>query len=520
MRCYIKLGRFSQCWGSAPASGAVRRASRRTHGRVRKLNGIALSARVNREEADHGFRGALSLLLDHIAPAVLLLILFTGCSPSTPAALDLPIYFTCDTHGRLEPCGCFAGQYGGLTRLKTVLDAEATPGALRLDIGNSASGAEDYDFAEYRYMLQAFATMRYDAINLGARETQFTAAQLRALKKISATPILSANVVDKSTGAQIFDSYRIVERDGQRIALIGVVDPRAVTTPSAGLGIGNMESAVEKTLGDIRGKADLIILLAFTDEATLTELAHRFYECQVILGGNVSQPAQQLQKENRSLIYFVTNEGRALGILHLRLTRGAPLQATGNEIRLLTDKIPQDDSLRSLMQKYREEIRTTRLAIDDPHHLAADTIPGVRTAAAYSGTEKCLTCHKDAASAWAASAHARAFATLVDRKADADPKCISCHTIGFGSPSGYRREFASTKLVNVGCESCHGPGSLHVREREGDNTVHFTFRPLDAGDCVKCHYGEFSRPFDWKELWPPIKHGKEPQHTAARSLTP
>lgn len=446
------------------------------------------------------------------------LLLLSGCRHRAPTALDLPIYFTCDTHGRIEPCGCFTGQYGGLTRLKTVLDAEALPGALRLDIGNSAAGAEDYDFVEYRYMLQAFAALHYDAINIGAREAQFSAAQLRDVKKISITPILSANLVDKTTGAPIFDSYRIVERSSRRIAFIGVVDPRAATTPGAGLSIGNMESAIEKTLVEIRGRADVVILLAFTDEATLAALARRFYECQVILGGNVSQPAQQLQKENRSLIYFVTNEARALGILHLRLTPGAPLQVAGNEIRLLTDKIPQDDSLRDLMDKYRDEIRTTRLAIDDPNYLAADTIPGVRAAAAYVGTAQCLTCHKDAGAAWTASAHAHAFAILAARKADADPKCISCHTIGFGNPSGYRREFANTKLVNVGCESCHGPGSLHVRERKGDTSVHFTFRPLDRGDCVKCHYGEFSRPFDWNEQWPLIKHGKDPQRTAALSV--
>ncbi len=449
---------------------------------------------------------------------LLALALLAGCSrPATPSALDLPIYFTCDTHGRLEPCGCFNGQYGGLTRLKTVLDAEATSGALRLDIGDSAAGAEDFDFVEYRFMLQAFAAMHYDALNIGAREARFTAAQLRELKTNSVMPILCANLADKSTGQQMFDSYRIVERSGHRIALIGVVDPRAAQTVGAGLSVGNMETAVEKTLAEVRGKADLIVLMAFTDEATLAALARQFYECQVILGGNVSQPAQQLQRENRSFIYFVTNEARALGILHLRLAKGAPLQVAGNEIRLLTDKIPQDESFQNLAQKYREEIRHTRLAVDDPNYLASDTIPGVRAAASYVGSEKCLACHKNAAASWAASAHSHAFSTLIARKADADPKCIACHTVGFGSASGYRREFADAKLVNVGCESCHGPGSLHVREREGDTSIHFTFRPLDGGDCVKCHYGEFSRPFDFKEMWPPVKHGKDPQ-TASLSV--
>src|SRR6185436_18730031 len=119
-----------------------------------------------------------------------------------------------------------------------------------------------------------------------------------------------------------------------------------------------------------------------------------------------------------------------------------------------------------------------------------------------------------AGAVWAKSSHAEAFDTLVARKADADPKCIGCHTIGFGSVSGYRREFSGKQLVQVGCESCHGPGSLHVRRREGDQTIDFIYRPLGAGDCKKCHYGEFSRPFYWHESWPTVKHGKEPESTA------
>ena len=45
---------------------------------------------------------------------------------------------------------------------------------------------------------------------------------------------------------------------------------------------------------------------------------------------------------------------------------------------------------------------------------------------------------------------------LVAAKADADPNCIGCHTVGFGTPSGYRREVGASKFTQVGCESCHG----------------------------------------------------------------
>jgi hypothetical protein len=97
----------------------------------------------------------------------------------------------------------------------------------------------------------------------------------------------------------------------------------------------------------------------------------------------------------------------------------------------------------------------------------------------------------------------------LEAKADADPKCITCHTVGFGTASGYRREYAEKKLTDVGCESCHGPGSLHVEQRALGLAATFKFRPLGAGDCIQCHHGEFSRPFEWDKFWPAIRHGKE-----------
>jgi hypothetical protein len=117
-------------------------------------------------------------------------------------------------------------------------------------------------------------------------------------------------------------------------------------------------------------------------------------------------------------------------------------------------------------------------------------------------------CHTSAGKAWHKTAHAHAFKTLLDLKADADPNCIPCHTVGFQTPSGYRREFASSKLVDVGCESCHGAGSLHVEQRRNGAPPADNFRTLGAGDCQKCHHGEFSRPFDWEQFWPAIKHGR------------
>ncbi len=148
--------------------------------------------------------------------------------------------------------------------------------------------------------------------------------------------------------------------------------------------------------------------------------------------------------------------------------------------------------------------------MDDPARALAGRVPGVRASTDFAGTETCLACHPSAAAAWQDSGHARAFDVLVARGADADPSCVGCHTVGFGAPGGYRREFADTRLTQVGCESCHGPGARHVEERRAGGPVTFQFRPLGPGDCQKCHHGEFSRPFDYEQFWPHVRHGKEP----------
>ncbi len=359
--------------------------------------------------------------------------------------------------------------------------------------------------------------MGFDALNLGQREAQMSAEQLRGLQRESPVTLISANLLDDQTGAPLCAPWKIIERGKFKIALLGVMDPRI---PAENLGKGLAVEKIEVTLGkllpQLKSKADVIILVAFTDETTLAHLAQDYYELDMILGGKVSQPSQKLEKENRSLVLYTANEGRALGVLRAKVLGRGKVTAIDHEIRLLEDKIPENEGIRALAENYREEIRQTKLSVDDPANLQANMVPGVKAVAAYVGTPGCVGCHQTAAKVWQDSGHAEAMMTLVNKKADADPNCISCHTIGFGSPSGYRREFAGHKFADVGCESCHGPGSLHVEQRQNHMPITFKFRPLGAGDCQKCHFGEFSRPFDWNQFWPHVQHGKEPLSAAAK----
>jgi len=459
---------------------------------------------------------------------VFALLTFTGlvsCSKSQWSAVpsDLTLYFTCDTNGRLEPCGCFSGQHGGLTRLKTHLNYATARDLILVDVGNAIEGPADYQIIKYDYIRKAYAQMRYSALNMGHREAQLPARELRKLKADSPVPMISANLIDKESGQPLFDPYEIVEYHGHKIAFIGVLAPPA--DPEAlgdGLAVEPMETTLSKLLPQLKREADIFVLLAFADEAAMSKLAQEFYELDVILGGKVRQPSQSLVKENRSLILYTTNESKAVGVLKAELAGPDKLTPKNFDIVFLSEEIAQDRALLAQTQAYRDEIRHARLDVDkvgEQGDRQGNAVPGIAPAASYVGSEKCATCHASAYKTWENTGHHRAFAALAARGSDADPSCIACHTVGFGTPSGYQRAYAGKKLAGVGCESCHGPGSEHVRQHQSGKEVLFKYRPLGAADCVSCHYGEFSRPFDWETFWPKIKHGKEPKAPATTPAT-
>jgi len=95
-------------------------------------------------------------------------------------------------------------------------------------------------------------------------------------------------------------------------------------------------------------------------------------------------------------------------------------------------------------------------------------------APSYVGAKKCKACHLKQYNSWAATRMANAFDILkpnaraeqkIKAKLDPakdytkDPKCLECHTTGYGKPGGFKSIESTPDLVGVQCEACHGPHS-------------------------------------------------------------
>ena len=132
------------------------------------------------------------------------------------------------------------------------------------------------------------------------------------------------------------------------------------------------------------------------------------------------------------------------------------------------------------------------------------------TGAHFIGNTACKTCHIDEGSSWKATKHAHAYHTLEVAGHETDPDCLTCHTVGFGFSSGFRSVSETPNHVNVGCESCHGAGNIHVEhpQQKGYGVVTET-------TCLKCHTTENSPNFEFDHYFPKIVHTSGSTNTKA-----
>ncbi len=110
----------------------------------------------------------------------------------------------------------------------------------------------------------------------------------------------------------------------------------------------------------------------------------------------------------------------------------------------------------------------------------------------YIGVKKCKMCHSKQFKTWKKMKHSKNFSQLKGDDAK-DAKCLACHTTGYGK-GGY--DVAgdaenNKKFENVQCESCHGPGSKHMKAKKADRKKTIT---LKVTTCTGCHNPHVKQP--------------------------
>jgi hypothetical protein len=187
--------------------------------------------------------------------------------------------------------------------------------------------------------------------------------------------------------------------------------------------------------------------------------------------------------------------GRLAELQKERKALDAPaLQADGNALFAtwvpLPKRAPKDRHVETLMRQHDKVVNeANRVAFADlkPPPLGPDDI-------AYVGSAACSGCHQTAYSWWRNHAHGVAYLTLQQRNKEYNVDCVGCHVTGYDQPGGSTvTHNLNRALVNVGCESCHGPGAAHAKDPDKAGILRDTPEPM----CVVCHSPEHSDLFDY-----------------------
>ncbi len=443
----------------------------------------------------------------------------------------LAIVITGRQDGYLEPCGC-AGldrMKGGLSRRHSLFKALRKDGlpVVGLDVGGLCKGFGRQAELKLQTTVEAMRKMGYDAIGMGTTDLKFPTAELVAVAAgVNGEPsrFISANVGLFGFEAKLTERFRIIEAGGMKVGVTSVLGKQAQKElNNQEIELADPQAALVNVLPELKGKCDLLVLLAHASMKESIELAKRFPEFNIVVtaGGAPEPPAKPAIFEgSKTLIIEVGEKGMDAIVLGIFDSEAQPLRYQRVP---LDSRFESSEDMRLLMAAYQDQLRGLGY---EGLGIRAVPHPQKELLGDYIGSKKCESCHEESYTVWKKSGHAKAHRTLVELKPPRqfDPECLSCHVIGwdprhhFPYQGGYLSLEKTPDRLDVGCENCHGPGEAHAKAETGGNmalqeklqkAVRVTKEEAKQRQCLNCHDLDNSPDFDFDTYWPHVEHSED-----------
>ena len=398
------------------------------------------------------------------------------------------LLFTGNTQAQMEPCGCFIGQSGGLPRRARAIFHIRENGfsPLLVDLGGiqpsqppimkTHSFEADHlstdnevimrDRHRIQTTLTAMEIMGYNAFFPFEAETEIIQNRKAALS----FTLLDSGMTQNS------DSYLIKTVGEKRIAIVTL----ALKDPAE---VAFMSEKFNSLLSEVQAQSDFVVGLSHSPPEVNRELAREYPGFSAIL----SPHEGETEKVGNVLLAYCNAKGKTLGALMLTDTEVDIQQIA------LTEHVSDAPDVRRLLDDFYYQVATDHQLQIVSHRLFSSEPFEQDDSNSYIGSQACQECHQKEFSQWSHSSHATAFNTLRRVGREYYPECVTCHVTGSGYETGYQIGNPERgHLVDVGCETCHGPGKHH------------TYTPLKKNIrdqvpekiCVSCHTPEHSPGFD------------------------
>ena len=357
-------------------------------------------------------------LIKTTALSAAILATLVGCA-SQPAhewqadkTYKLTILHTNDHHGRF-----WQNQYGeyGMAARKTLVDeireqVRAEGGSVLLFSGGDINtGVPESDLQEAEPDFKGMSKIGYDAMAIGNHEFDNPLDVLFKQEEWANFPMLSANIYDKKTGKRLFQPYQMFDKQGIKIAVIGLTteDTAKIGNPEyiGGLDFRDPKVEAKKLIAEINKTEhpDLIFavthmghyengnrginapgdvaLARYLDEGSLDMIVGGHSQEPVCMEApNVVkknfQPSDECQPDKQNGIYIVQAHewGKYVGRADYEFRNGElnlvsydlvpvnlkkKVKVNGESQRVLYEKaIPEDTAMLEFLRPYQEKGQT------------------------------------------------------------------------------------------------------------------------------------------------------------------
>jgi 5'-nucleotidase/UDP-sugar diphosphatase len=302
---------------------------------------------------------------------VLALCALAPLRASAAAPVNVTILYSNDFHAAVEPMKATwlvdQPMIGGVRAFAGWVEMmrRNNPTSFLFDSGDLFTGQAISYLSRGRALIEMFKVIPYDAVCYGNHEFDYGIERAHDYAAQEPFPVLAANIFYKD-GRPFAKPYAIVERNGIRVAVIGIFGVDAMPSTAAvtweTLDVRDPVPILQKLVPELRTQADLVVVLAHQGETGPMQAdaeAHpevqRSFEADkrtveavpgidVFVGGHAHRGIEVpwVGPKNGSIVVQTYGRGTTVGVLQLTYDQQARkvLAHTGSLLRVMPGVFP------------------------------------------------------------------------------------------------------------------------------------------------------------------------------------
>jgi len=272
---------------------------------------------------------------------------------------ELTVVFSSDLLGKIRSCGCVVEDMGGLGRWATFTERTraSADNVLVADAGDVFGAELSFTQKEAELAFDAMNVIGLDAFTPGETDFVFGLPFLQGLASRAAFPLVSANIVDPTTGVPLFGApYRVKTlTGGLRVAITGILDD-AIRFPAyidtSKFKVLPAFETLRRLVPEMKAHADFLIVLSHMGMERSIELAGEIPDFDLVVVGHGKPVIKRLEKKGTSFMLATGGTGQYVGRIDLSLSETGVVEEGQMRLVPLDDSIPLNEKVVGLFAQY------------------------------------------------------------------------------------------------------------------------------------------------------------------------